>query len=717
MKFKLSLSSLILLAMFAGIGVGLFFGEMVGWMEWVGTGVILLMQMTILPYVTVSLISGIGRLEGKAAKLLFSQAGIVMLIIWGMALVGILVLPLAFPEVTTASFFSTSVITSPPPVNYYDLYIPANPFKSLAIGAIPAVVIFSIALGISFINMEGREPVIAFMDVVGKGLSRVTNFMVKTLPVGVFASAAGAAGTLTVDEFASLQVFLVAYALLCLALSLWLFPAMVAAITPFSYREVMSLSRDSLITAFATGNIFIVLPVLIEGSKKLFAEKNLTRADTDGNLDVLLPIAFTFPNAGKLTVIFFVLFCGWFTGKDVSITAYPMLAMSGLLSLFGSVHAAIPFMLNSLQLPSDLYQLFLVSSFITGKFNSLVAVMHLLIFGLLTTALIQKQWLVTTRDLLKAGGMVLAGLVLMIVSARIISSVIISESGNTAELLGNMRVVNEVSTEIQDQYPDLSTASAPAANLQSIIQRGVLRVGYLPNNAPFTYFNQQNKLVGLDISLINTFAQELGVEIELIPYDPKRLDITLNQGHIDIAISGIAMDATLMGKMNFTDPILQLHLALVAKDYRLKDFSTVQKLREAGELKVAIVGQEKLAERIQAARPDITLFQLTNYQAYFEQPKEIYDALLISAEAGYAWSMLYPDYGVILPEGTDYEFPMAFATARGNYSMLVYLNSWITLKKTEGLIDKEYEFWILGKGAKEDRPRWSVIRDYLGWVN
>ncbi|GAA5216159.1 cation:dicarboxylate symporter family transporter [Corallincola platygyrae] len=716
MKFKLSLSSLILLAMFAGIAVGLFFGEMVGWMEWIGTGVILLMQMTILPYVTVSLISGIGRLEGKAAKLLFSQAGIVMLIIWGLALVGILVLPFAFPEVTTASFFSTSVVTSPPPVNYYDLYIPANPFKSLAIGAIPAVVIFSIALGIAFINMDGRESVISLMDVIGKGLSRVTTFMVKTLPVGVFASAAGASGTLTVDEFASLQVFLVAYALLCLALSFWIFPAIVAAITPFSYREVMKVSRDSLVTAFATGNIFIVLPVLIEGSKKLFEEKQLKGKETDGHLDVLLPIAFTFPNAGKLTVIFFVLFCGWFTGKDVAFSDYPMLALSGLLSLFGSVHAAIPFMLNSLQLPADLYQLFLVSSFITGKFNSLVAVMHLLIFGLLTTALIQKQWKVGTGHLIKAGITLVAGLVLMIVSTRMMAGFIISEGENTSELLERMSVVKEVPTAVKDSYPKLNQASGPVANLQAIIKRGVLRVGYLPKNAPFTYFNEQENVVGMDIALMNSFADELGVEIELIPYDPQKIDITLNQAHIDIAVSGIAMDAAIMDKLQFSDPVLDLHMALVAKDYRLKQFSSLQYLRETSGLKIAIVGQEQFRDRIQAARPDIKVFQLNSYLEYFNQPKEIYDALLISAEAGYAWSILYPDYGVVVPEGSDYKFPVAYAVANGNYSLLYYLNSWLALKKTEGLVNTEYEFWILGKGAKQQVPRWSVIKDVLGWV-
>jgi hypothetical protein len=28
-----------------------------------------------------------------------------------------------------------------------------------------------------------------------------------------------------------------------------------------------------------------------------------------------------------------------------------------------------------------------------------------------------------------------------------------------------------------------------------------------------------------------------------------------------------------------------------------------------------------------------------------------------------------------------------------------------------------YDFWILGRGAASTEPRWSVIRDVLGWVD
>jgi hypothetical protein len=39
------------------------------------------------------------------------------------------------------------------------------------------------------------------------------------------------------------------------------------------------------------------------------------------------------------------------------------------------------------------------------------------------------------------------------------------------------------------------------------------------------------------------------------------------------------------------------------------------------------------------------------------------------------------------------------------------------LKRSDGSLDKIYDYWILGKGTEVKEPRWSVIRDVLEWVD
>jgi hypothetical protein len=43
------------------------------------------------------------------------------------------------------------------------------------------------------------------------------------------------------------------------------------------------------------------------------------------------------------------------------------------------------------------------------------------------------------------------------------------------------------------------------------------------------------------------------------------------------------------------------------------------------------------------------------------------------------------------------------------------VNEWIVFAKSEGAVQRAYDYWVLGKGAEEKRRRWSIMRDVLGW--
>ena len=91
-----------------GIFCGFFFGEPAGKLEIVGQAYIRLLQITVLPYILVSLIGGLGRLDADIARRIGAVGGILILLIWGLTHVSNLLLPLVYPEWETAAFFSTS---------------------------------------------------------------------------------------------------------------------------------------------------------------------------------------------------------------------------------------------------------------------------------------------------------------------------------------------------------------------------------------------------------------------------------------------------------------------------------------------------------------------------------------------------------------------------------------------------------------------------------
>ncbi len=342
-KPRLSLSTMILVGLGLGIACGIFFGEYCGFLSIIGDAFIQLLQMTILPYIIASLILGIGGLSYKQAKLLALKGGIVMLLFWAISFTMVLLMPLSFPKWETASFFSTSLVSPSKEVDFLKLYIPSNPFWSLANNVVPAVVLFSILAGIALIGIKEKDSLIQGLMAVSGALIRMTNIVVKLTPIGVFAIAASAAGTMTVEEFGKLQVYLVSFNLAALLLTFAVLPLLLKPITPFRYKDIVGLSKDALVTAFTTGNLFIVLTVLTENCKSLFKKYSLTHEKTDAYVDVLVPISFNFPNTGKLIMLMFVLFGAWFTGTSFSFSQYGTFVSAGLLSFFGGVDVALAF--------------------------------------------------------------------------------------------------------------------------------------------------------------------------------------------------------------------------------------------------------------------------------------------------------------------------------------------------------------------------------------
>ena len=712
-------SSQMLVAMFIGFGVGLFFGESAGWLSTIGNAVILLMQMTVLPYILVSLIGGIGKLQKSTAVLIFSRAGLIMLLLWLLALAIIALMPLSFPFVESASFFSTSIIEPAVTIDYFKLYIPSNPFESMAAGYVPAMVVFSIAMGLALIGMEGdhKQQILTFMHTSSEIFSRITRGLVKVLPIGIFAMSASAAGTMGVDEFASMQVYLISYFVLCLLLTFWVLPWIIASLTPITFHQALSISKAGIVTAFATGNIFIVIPVIIEECKQILKEHNQLTDDGATLIEILVPIAFTFPNIGKLTVILFVYFAGWFNGTPVDISTIPSLSISGLLSLFGSVYVAIPFMLDLVHLPSDLFQLFVMSGFITGKFNSIAAVMNLFALTLLTAALFHKSLKLSPARLLKMSLGIAAGIAVTLVLLRVGMGMFIHSPEVTSGVIANMQVADKVPTKVKRQFPELGkTPTFPIANLEGIRARGTLKVGYIPSNVPFSYYNNAGQLVGFDSAMASKLAEDLGVKIEFIPFQKDKLAQSLKAGFFDIAMSGLAMDIEQMDKLSYAEPVLVLNLAIATKDYMVNRFKSTESILALENVTIAYVEHSDTIEEAKKKFPNLEFIKIAGYKNFFRQKGDKYDAVIISAQAGSAWTLFFPGYGIAILEHSV-RYPVAYAVAQNNQSLLNYVNNWQKLRKVDGHQDKLYNYWMLGQGATQVKPRWSIIRNVLHWVD
>ena len=93
------------------------------------------------------------------------------------------------------------------------------------------------------------------------------------------------------------------------------------------------------------------------------------------------------------------------------------------------------------------------------------------------------------------------------------------------------------------------------------------------------------------------------------------------------------------------------------------------------------------------------------------------DAVLFTAERGSVWTILHPQFAVVVPGPGTVGVPLAYPVARHDMEMASFVSTWINLKKNDGTIDGLFDYWIMGKNAGPSGQRWSIIRDVLHWVD
>jgi Na+/H+-dicarboxylate symporter/ABC-type amino acid transport substrate-binding protein len=724
-KFHISLETQVLIGLVLGLAAGVFFGDMVAFTKIAGDAFIKLLQITVIPYIIVSLITALGRLSYDEVKSLGLKAGGVLLILWGVGLVVVFLAPLSFPNWPSASFFSTSLVETVKPVDFLQLYIPSNPFFALANAIVPAIVVFSMMLGLALIGVKNKDALIEPLDAVAEALMRVTGFVAKLTPYGVFALIAGAAGTLETTELARLQVYIVIYVTLALILSFWFLPALVATVTPLNHGEIIKALRGALITAFATGSLLVVLPLLAEAGKNLIGttenDDDPAEEETQSSVDVLLPVAYNFPSIGIILSLLFVLFGGWYTGASISISQYPVMAFAGLASLFGGTVLAIKFVLDLMRLPADLFQLFITVNVIGARFGALLAAMQLTTIALIGTYALKDRIRIKLWPVLRFIGISVAIIAAALIGVRAFYTYVIVAPYTKDQMLKGLHLLEKPQpAKVYRKLPRvIPQTPEPGTGLARVRQNGTIRVCYTTEDYPAAFFNQQGALVGFDIEMAYRFAKDLDLQLELLPFDTVKEAMELvNSSRCDIIMALWPIDPSMIDNVIITHPVLTSSAGLIVPDHRRREFRSWEDIHKMENIRVASyddAGDMRLARRLLPNATIVPISDNEDLRKIMTSGGAGIDAIISLAELGAVWTLLYPQFSLVSPTPVLF-IDVGYAVARGEVDLANYFNAWLAGAKNQGIIDAFYRYWMLGQVDKTQPPRWSIIRDVLHWV-
>jgi Na+/H+-dicarboxylate symporter/ABC-type amino acid transport substrate-binding protein len=714
-KIKFTFFRAVIIAMILGVGCGIVFGERCSVLAPVGKAYIALLQMCVLPYVIISIISGIGRLGIKESKALAFRGIFLSLIFWGIMALYIVLSPLCFPSWKVIMFFSPNTLETTTGIDYLKLYIPSNPFYSLANNLVPGITVFCICAGVALISVKNKKIILENLDIWGIILRKINNWVVMLTPIGTFALLANLSGTITVNEIVRMQVYLVTCVSIAILLTFCIFPLLITTFTDFKYMDIMRVSKNALLTAFATGNVFVLLPIISNDVKQLIKNKNLDSEERRIALDTTVSICFNIPLGGRVLLLIFIPFAAWFYGVNLSIWEYPKLICTGILCLFGNSISAMLFLLNHFHIPTDIIDFFAAFKVLNNRIGALLSSIYLLTLAILCTAWLTGFLKINIRKIVKNFCIIVVASLLTLVACSSYLKIVMNKKSSGKEVLAKMQIKNTVRMKIFKKYP--TSSQVPTVHpkhlvdrLQLIKTRGVLRVGYSPTSRPFSYFNSANELVGYDMAMANMLAKDLGCRLELIPVKYNNIDRGLFDGVIDIVMAGVSVTLKRIKTMHFTDSYMQVSLAFVVKDYEREQYQLTDNIRKMSNFRVACVPGLSYRVNMKKFYPNLTFVDIESEKDFFDDKVKA-DALLVSAEEGFAWCVLHPAFCVVVPRPKIFKENLAYVTSQDDLHFCKYLNSWIGVKKTNGTLDALYQYWIMGKNIHKKEERWCIWND------
>jgi ABC-type amino acid transport substrate-binding protein len=238
---------------------------------------------------------------------------------------------------------------------------------------------------------------------------------------------------------------------------------------------------------------------------------------------------------------------------------------------------------------------------------------------------------------------------------------------------------------------DSSPSFSPA--LTRIQQRGFIRVGYFIDDLPYAFHNSNGKLVGFDIEIMNQLAIDLGVNIEFVRIFHHQAELLLQSGYLDIT-TGIPVIPDNMTKFTLTVPYSKQYLAFIVKDERRVEFKKWSDIIENKDLTIGIPETFFYQKAVERNFIHNKAWEISTPRLFFREKYQHIDGMLFGAAAASAWTLLYPEYTVIVPKPFLAPLSMAFPINHNDQAFELFMRNWIEMKQQSKVIDQLFKYWI-----------------------
>jgi len=352
---------------------------------------------------------------------------------------------------------------------------------------------------------------------------------------------------------------------------------------------------------------------------------------------------------------------------------------------------------------------------IVSRVGAALAAVHVTALAVLAAFAMSGRMKLNAKKLLPFLGLSVGSVAMVLVGSSLYFNYVASSEYEGYRLFVEMEMAAE---PVASKAYDLGEASSDGRPALERFEGGAaLRFCYGPDALPFAFRNANGNLVGFNVEMAHLLARDLGVPLEFVRVESDEAPGALQGGLCDMAMAIIPMTPEMSRRVAFTIPYMSETAAFLVRDHRREEFSTRDALMSHGALRIGIPDVPYYERLAGTYLPQAEWVKMDSPRPFLRGDVDDLDAYIYTAEAGSAWTLIYPEYSVAVPKPDTLSIPNAASVRIDDEEWHAYLNLWIRLKLEGGEIGELHDRWILGKEAKRGKPRWCVCRDVLGWMD
>lgn len=698
-----------------GILAGLFLGDYAQVFRPVGKAYVLMLEVAVYPYLICSLLHGLGSMSPAGALKLFRLGWKFYAALWIVTFAVLVALSMGIPAAMPTSLEPRAETAAGP--DLLTLLIPSDPFASLSMNYVPAVVLFCFFFGIALQHVREKTELLSVLESIRLTSLQFWNAVVRFAPLAVFALFADLAGTLHLRGLEELSIYFLLLFAGCLILAFWILPACISIFVPVKHTEIVRDLRSAFLIVVATTLSVSALPYISAATERLAKASGADGPDMANVIRTNLAVAYPLGQLGNFFVYLFILFAMFRFGvaPDPSVAvALPLVSLlSGIGSPTSSVDA-VDFLSKWLGLPSQTTALYVSLMTLTryGQVVVSVAGFAFLSFGVTLAygGKLQLRWRRLSWVLIAPAAI----LALCIVGARGFGAWLLDDSPDPYLALAlDPALTRGVAVSVD------APAKAPVVTETRVLARiqrsGELRVGYNDNIMPFCYRNAAGELVGYDVAHAYQLARDLNVALAFVRFDWGDLASDLKSGRIDIAMAGVYVTDERLLDLTVSTPYFQSPLALFMPRQRAQGFKTRSDLLERSGLRIGVYDSPVLVPRLKRTFPNAEIVTTLEYRNGALPDFARIDAALWTLVQAKALAVSNPDLIAVAPADAGNPYLFAYIMPPGADEFSKFVNYWLELKKADGFERRQREYWIDLLPPIPPEPRWSVLRNMLGF--